>query len=319
MHIVKLVATAAVAAIIASAASAQTIGIATGPQATPTNATGSAIAKVINDATGAQTRAIPHTSNDVSMPLVNRGEIEMGIASIDLTDTAVRGIEQFEGRKLPDIKIVARLYSLNVGIIVRKDSGIKTAADLKGKRYPSEFTSQRGVLKVSEALLANAGLSYKDVVGVPVPNTSRGTEDFIQGKSDSAMLALGAARLQQTDAQVGGILVLPIDTSPAAIERMQKLMPYAYPVEVQAGAFPNVDSKMSIMGYDLLLVASAKASDEIVYQAAKAMHQGKDKLVAVTPLLRPFDPDKMYWNYKGHEYHPGALKYYKEAGLSLSK
>src|SRR5690606_19798513 len=101
-------------------------------------------------------------------------------------------------------------------------------------------------------------------------------------------------------------------------ERMQKFMPYAYAVEIPAGAFPNVDSKMSIMGYDLLLVASAKASDEIVYQAAKAMHQGKDKLVAVTPLLRPFNPDKMYWNYKGHQYHPGALKYYKEAGLSMA-
>jgi uncharacterized protein len=317
MHLTRLLTAMAVTALLSSAASAQTIGIATGPQATPTNATGSAIAKVINDATGAQTRAIPHTSNDVSMPLIDRGEIEMGIASIDLTDTAVRGIEQFEGRKLPNIKIVARLYSLNVGIIVRKDSDIKTAADLKGKRYPSEFTSQRGVLKVSEALLANAGLSYKDVVGVPVPNTSRGNEDFIKGKSDSAMLALGAARCSKPT-QVGGIRVLPIDTSPAAIERMQKFMPFAYAVEVPAGAFPNVDSKMSIMGYDLLLVASAKASDEIVYQAVKAMHQGKDKLVAVTPLLRPFNPDKMYWNYKGHEYHPGALKYYKEAGLSLS-
>jgi uncharacterized protein len=318
MHLTKLLTALAATALLSSAAAAQTIGIATGPQATPTNATGSAIAKVINDATGAQTRAVPHTSNDVSMPLIDRGEMEFGIASIDLTDTATRGIEQFEGRKLPNIRIVARLYSLNVGIIVRKDSDIKTAANLKGKRYPSEFTSQRGVLKVAEALLANGGLTYKDVVGVPVPNTSRGTEDFIQGKSDSAMLALGAARLQQTDAQIGGLRVLPIDTSPAAIERMQKYMPYAYAIEIPAGAFPNVESKMSIMGYDLLLVASAKTSDEIVYQAAKAMHQGKDKLVAVTPLLRPFDPDKMYWNYKGHEYHPGALKYYKEAGLSLT-
>ncbi|MEX0591692.1 MAG: TAXI family TRAP transporter solute-binding subunit [Xanthobacteraceae bacterium] len=309
---------AAVTALLAGAASAQTVGIATGPQATPTNATGSAIAKVVNEASGLQTRAVPHTSNDVAMPLVDRNEVELGIASSDLASTAVQGIEQFEGRKLPNIRVVAKLFPLNVGIIVRKDSDIKTAADLKGKRYPSEFTAQKGVVKVAEALLANAGLSYKDVVGVPVPNTSRGNDDFVQGKSDSAMLALGAARLKQTDAQVGGIRVLPIDTSPAGIARMQKFMPLAYAYQVKPGALPGADGAISIMAYDLLLVASAGASDDAVYKTVKAMHQGKDKLIAVTPVFRDFDTGTMYANYKGLQYHPGAIKYYKEAGVALT-
>jgi hypothetical protein len=318
MRTVKICALAAAAALLASAAQAQTVGIATGPQATPTNATGSAIAKVVNEATGIQTRAVPHTSNDVSMPLVDKGDMEMGIASIDLASTAVNGIEQFEGRKLPNIRIVARLFPLNVGVIVRKDSGIMTAADMKGKRYPSEFTAQRGVVKVAEALLANGGLTYADVVGVPVPNTSRGTEDFVQGKSDSAMLALGAARLQQTDAQVGGIRVLPIDTSPAGIQRMQKYMAYAYAWPIKGGSLPGAEGDISIMAYDLLLVAAANASDDLVYKTVKAMHEGKDKLVAVTPMLRGFDPVRMYSNYKGVEYHPGAVKYYKEMGVALT-
>ena len=306
---------AAAAALFAGAASAQTVGIATGPQATPTNATGSAIAKVINEASGLQTRAVPHTSNDVAMPLVNKGDVELAIASSDLANTAVQGIEQFEGRQLPNIRIVAKLFPLNVGVVVRKDSDIKTAADLKGKRYPSEFTAQKGVVKVAVALLANAGLTYKDVVGVPVPNTSRGNEDFVQGKSDSAMMALGAARLKQTDAQVGGIRVLPIDSSPAGIERMQKYMPLAYPYELKAGAVPGADQATTIMAYDLLLVAAANTPDDVVYQTVKAMHEGKDKLIAVTPVFRDFDPAGMHASYKGLQYHPGAVKYYKEANV----
>ena len=303
-------------ALLAGAASAQTVGIATGPQATPTNATGSAIAKVVNEASGLQTRAVPNTSNDIAMPGLNRGQVDFAIASIDLAHTAFQGIEQFEGRKLGNVRIVAKLFPLNVGIVVRKSSDIHKPIDLKGKRYPSEFTAQKGVVKVSEALLANAGLSYKDVVGIPVPNTSRGNEDFIQGKSDSAMLALGAARLKQTDAQVGGIRILPIDTSPAGIARMKKLLPHAYAFKLKKGAIPGADTEISIMSYDLLLVAAAQTKDDIVYKTVKAMHQGRDKLIAVTPVFRNFQPAVMHTSYEGLTYHPGALKYYKEAGVA---
>ena len=318
MRAIGILALALNVAVAAGAASAQTVGIATGPQATPTNATGSAIAKVVNEATGLQTRAVPHTSNDIAMPILNRGQVDFAIASIDLANTAYHGLEQFKDRKLGNVRIVAKLFPLNVGIIVRKDSGITSAAQLKGKRYPSEFTAQKGVVKVAEALLANAGLSYQDVVGVPVPNTSRGDEDFIQGKSDSAMLALGAARLKQTDAQVGGIRILPIDTSPEGIARMKKLMPHAYAFTLKQGAVPGADADIPIMSYDLLLVATAQTKDDIVYDAVKAMHQGRDKLVAVTPVFRNFQPAGMYANYEGLLYHPGAVKYYKEAGLALT-
>ena len=314
----RVLAVPAVLVLLGGAAVAQTVGIATGPQATPTNATGSAIAKVVNEASGLQTRAVPNTSNDVAMPVLNRGQVDFAIASVDLADTSYRGVEQFDGRKLGNVRIVARLFPLNVGIVVRKDSPIKTIADLKGKRYPSEFTAQKGVIKVSEALLANGGLSYKDVVGIPVPNTSRGNEDFIQGKSDSAMLALGAARLKQTDAQVGGVRILPIDTSPAGMERMRKFMPHAYAYQLKAGGLPGADTDMPIMAYDLLLVAAAQTKDDIVFKTVKAMHEGKAKLVAVTPVFRDFDPGKMHTSYKGLEYHPGAIKYYKEAGVALS-
>jgi TRAP transporter TAXI family solute receptor len=252
------------------------------------------------------------------MPGLNRGQVDLAIASVDLAHTAFQGIEQFDGRKLGNIRIVAKLFPLNVGIVVRKDSPIKTAADLEGKRYPSEFTAQKGVIKVAEALLANAGLSYKDVAGIPVPNTSRGNEDFIQGKSDSAMLALGAARLKQTDAQVGGIRILPLDTSPEGMARMKKLMPHAYAYTLKKGELPGADSGVPIMSYDLLLVAAAQTKDDIVYKAVKAMHQGRDKLIAVTPVFRNFKPAIMYTNYEGLPYHPGAIKYYKEAGVALT-
>jgi len=236
-----------------------------------------------------------------------------------VANAAFNGIEVFAGRKHANMRIVTRLFPLNLGIIVRKDSSIRTAAELKGKCYPAGFTAQKGQVKVATALLANAGLAYKDVKPSPVPNTSRGNEDFSQGKCDSAMMALGGARLKQTDAQVGGLRILPIVTTPDAVSRMKKFVPYSNVYMLKAGTVPGADVDTPIMSYDILLVASSHTPDDVVYKTVKAMHAGKAKLAAVTPVLRDFDPAKMHTSYEGLPYHPGALKFYKEAGVALSK
>jgi uncharacterized protein len=316
MHLFRISAASAALMLLTGAASAQTVGFATGPQATPTNAAGSAVAKVVNEAAGLQTRAVPHTSNELSLSPLNRGQVDFAIANVDVAFSALNGVDVFDGRKLENIRVVTRLFPLNLGIIVRKSSDIRTAADLKGKCYPTEYTAQKGQIKVSTALLANVGLSVKDVKGSPVPNTSRGAEDFVQGKCDSAMMALGAARLKQTDAQVGGVRILPIDASAEGMARIRKYVPYGTAYQLKAGALPGAEAVTPILSYDILLVASAQTKDDVVYQTVKAMHQGKDKLVAVTPVLRDFDPARMHTAYKGLPYHPGALKYYKEAGVT---
>jgi hypothetical protein len=312
---------AALAALVMTAgpANAQTVGFATGPQATPTNAAGSAVAKVVNEASGLQTRAVPHTSNEISLSPLNQGQVDFAIANGDIAHAAFNGVDVFDGRKHGNMRIVTRLFPLNLGIVVRKDSNIRTAAELKGKCYPAGFTAQKGQVKVATALLANAGLTYNDVKASPVPNTSRGNEDFSQGKCDSAMMALGAARLKQTDAQVGGVRILPIDTSPEAVARMKQYVPYSNVYELKAGTVPGADVTTPIMSYDIILVASTHTKDDVVYKTVKAMHGGKGKLVAVTPILRDFDPAKMYTNYEGLPYHPGAIAFYKEAGVALSK
>ena len=99
---------------------------------------------------------------------------------------------------------------------------------------------------------------------------------------------------------------------------MKKIMPHAYAYQLKAGTLPGANTDTPIMAYDLLLVAAAQTKDDIVFKAVKAMHEGKSKLIAVTPVFRDFDPAKMQTNYKGLQYHPGAIKYYKEAGVALS-
>jgi uncharacterized protein len=304
------------AALITGGAAAQTVGIGTGPQGTMTNAAGAAVAKVASDVFNLQTRAVPHTSNDLHLPLVNRGAIQFGMSNIQGVTAASTGTEQFEGRKLENIRVVARVFPLPVGIVTRKDSDIRTVSDLRGKRFPMGYTAQPTVVGVINAMLANGGLKPNDVQAVQVPNTTRGNEDFMQGRVDAAMGSLGGARLRQVDARVGGIRILPFDTSDEAVKRMQSVASFTYLLELKPGAGSvGLEEPIHTMAYDFLIVASTETPDEMVYQVTKAAHGNRDGLIAVSRAYEGFEPERMATRYQDVEYHPGAIKFYREAGI----
>jgi hypothetical protein len=199
---------------------------------------------------------------------------------------------------------------------VKKDSPIKTAADLKGKRIGSGFTAQKTILRIFEGQLATVGLTYKDVRGVPTANVATGADDFGSGKTDAFTFGLGAAKVKEIDAKVGGLRGLSFPETPAADAAISKILPGAYHIKVNPQPqWDGIVGPTNVTAFDFLMVTSIKVPDDIVYQVTKAMHDGKDAMVATFPPLRANDPDKLAEkNYPPLEYHPGAIKYYTEIG-----
>jgi hypothetical protein len=93
-------------------------------------------------------------------------------------------------------------------------------------------------------------------------------------------------------------------------------MPGSYAVTVKPGGrLQEVKQEMPQIGFDLVLFAGANVSDDIVYNVTKALHGNKDSLKATFGPLVLFDPAKMGKQYPDLQYHPGAIKFYKEAGI----
>jgi uncharacterized protein len=293
-------------------AAAQTYGIATMQPGTLNHTTGSAIAKVLKEKAGLNVLVQPTAGETTLIPMVGRAEAELGIANVAEMDNVVKGTSA--AGKQPDLRLIGAIHPLRVGWYVRKDSGLKTIADLKGKRVPLGYSAMRTQEATTNAALAAAGLTPADVQSVPVPNVMRGADSFSSGSADTFTFAFGAGKLREVDATVGGVRVLEIPE--AGIPAARKHFPFVYLTEVAPGpAFPGVTERMKVFSYDNVLLTHAKVKDELVYKIIEAMEANKADLVAVQPALRDFSAAGLYKQYD-IPYHAGALKYFKDKGLT---
>lgn len=299
----------AVAAVAASAgtAGAQTYGFATLQPGTLNHTTASAVAKVLKEKAGLNVLVQPTAGDQVIVPMVARGEAEIGISNaMEVHDGLSKGFK--------DLRIIAAAHALRVGFFVRKDSGMRTVADLKGKRVPYGFSAMRALEPTVRAILATAGLSEKDIKPVLVPNVIRSADDFSSGAADAFYFAFGAPKVREVDATAGGIRMTEIDAQgmPAA----RKIERWGYLTEVGPGpVFVGVEKPMKVYSFDNLLFTSAKTSDELVFKILDVLFKNKDDLVAVQPVLREFTPAFAYKQYEV-PYHPGAVKYFQEHNVA---
>jgi len=315
-RVFTLVSSFALLAVLSSAAHAQTISIVSTPSGSYTNSAGAAMAKVISEKT--KMRAILQAQSMQGMIPVEAGNAEFGMGNaFDMTFYAT-GTGEYEGQgPKKKVRIAASLIPYRVAMHVRADSDIKSIADIKGKRIAGGFNAQKTIVRITEALLATSGLTYKDMVEVLAPNVSRAAEDFAAGKTDVLFFALGSAAVKQAAATLGGVRVLPTDDSPQAEKRMQEVLPGSYVVEVAPSpALDGISQPTKVLAFDMVLCTSTDVPEPVVYEVVKALHQNKPALAAAFGAFNLLVPDRMAKPVKDVDFHPGALKYYQEAGIA---
>ena len=304
------------AALLTAPASAQTVSIITTPSGSFSNSGATAMAKVVTEK--ARLRMIVQAQASTGFDELEAGSVEFNVSnSFDVTFVAT-GAGDYEGQGVKkNIRYVASMVPYRVAMHVRADSDIKTIADLKGKRVSAGFNAQKTIGRVIEAHLANTGLNMKDVVGVPTPNVVSQANDFKAGKVDVLFFALGSGAIKEASATVGGLRVLPIDDSPDALARMQAILPGSYVLTVNpAPGIDGVTQPTKLTAFDMVLNSSTHVADDVIYRVVRALHASKAELAATFPPFALFEPDQMGKPVQGVDLHPGAAKFYKEAGIA---
>lgn len=315
----SLLVVALVAPLLIGTAHAQTVSLITTPAGSFSNSAGQAIAKTVTEK--AKVRMIVQAQASSGFDELDSGTVEFNLSNSFDGTFVVTGTGEYAGQApKKNLRHVASLIPYRVGMHVRASSDIKTIADLKGKRVSSEFNAQKTIARIIEAHLANGGLGYKDVVGVPAPNVVRQAEDFKAGKVDVLFFALGSAAVKEAGASVGGLRVLEINAAPDAVRRVQTVLPGSYVIEVSPHpALDGLTKPTKLVAFDMVLNASAKVPNDVIYKVAKALYEGKKELMATFPPFAILVPERMSKPVEGVTMHPGALRFYQDAGLWPAK
>jgi TRAP transporter TAXI family solute receptor len=301
---------------LATPALAQTVGFATLPPGSILHAQASVIAKVVQDHSKLQVRVVGYGGDTGILEAVNSKKDDFWILDVGESADALHGRGTWKGNAKPNLRTAITMYGFQMAFWVRKDSGINSIADLKGKRVPSEWVQQTGVIPHTTAVLAAGGLTYSDVVKVPEVNVVRAADDFKAGKLDLLFFAVGAPKVAEVAASVGGLRILPMNPLADSESRMKAVRKeYYFSTVNPAPHIAGVDKPSPVQTIDVVIGVGAHVPDAVVYQFVKAMRENKKDLVAGHPNFRQFDETAAGKPQPSLPHHPAAIKYFKEAGI----
>lgn len=301
----------------APTASAQTVSIATLPQGSVWNTMGNVIANTVRG-DGVRMVVQPYGGNVAMMEALEQQLAEFGINDINDLIAAADGIDHYDGRPLGQLRVVARLTPTPIGLYVRDDLGISEMSALEGRRVSSGWDGFPIARSHVSAILATGGLSYDDVVGVPAPGLIQGSDDLASGRTDAAFFAVGGPKVAEVDATTGGVRFLTGASDADALAAIQAIRPAFYFSEVTPAPFrAGIDQAMMMVTWDSVLVAGAHVPDETVMALLASLAEGQTAMGDAYGPFRAFSIDKAYTDYPGATYHPGAVAFYEERGITL--
>lgn len=306
----------------ATAAMAQVVTIATGAQGSLAYSSGQAVAKVAND-NGIIARAQPLVGY---LPLINNGEVDFGFSNAVEAAFAFDGSGNYD-RAHPNMRLVGVMFPLTTGLMAPCDLGLQTIADVKARagelRIASEYASSTIIPYYIAGGLANGGLTYDDFQQVPVASFVAGINALGDGLVDIALVSLNNGAGQQAAVKLqsrGGLCYISQDNSDAGIAAFKDYLPEGVIASFKQNENLNglANYPANIMRIPWMMLTNADVSDDLVYNMVKSVAENKDELVASFGLFRGANAATMAPANK-MPYHPGALKYYEEAGITVGE
>jgi TRAP transporter TAXI family solute receptor len=304
----------------ANQALAQPVSVAAAQPGSQNNSVASGLAKVLGDQGKMNVRVQSYGGEGVYLPLLNNGEVDVAPITSPQVIDALEGIGPFAGKAQTQLRSLGVISPIKAGLFVRKDSPIKSIKDIKGKRIVYGLSAHPSLARVLDGMLANAGLSIDDMVKVSVPTVVRGIDEFVAGNVDVGFFALTGGKLQEGDASVGGLRFLSLLDSPEADASMRKVVPTAYLSEAKpAPGQVGVLEPIKVMSYDYLVMVSTSVSEDLAYRMTKTLWDNEKAMMEAAPATREFAQKSMYKDLAPIQYHPGAIKFFKEVKATMTR
>ena len=237
---------------------------------------GGAMAEILNkNIEGMNATAQSTGASVANINMLKDGSIDLAIIQNDITYYAANGTEMFKDKKVDNLRGIAALYPETCQAVTLESSGIKTIADLKGKRV-SVGAAGSGVEANARQILAAYGLTYDDIQ-VQYLSFGESSSALKDGNVDAAFLTAGfpTAAVQDLASQ-NKIRILAVD--PDKADQLISQYPFYTKTVIPAGTYAGFDEDVSTVSVMAMLVASDKVDDQMGYDIAKALFTNLDRL-----------------------------------------
>ena len=294
------------------AAAAEFIGFLTGGTSGVYYPLGVALTKIYGTDIPDAKATVQSTKASVeNLNLLQQGRGEVTFALGDAVSLAWNGdADAGFPSKLDKLRGIATLYPNFIQIVASADSGIKTLADLKGKRI-SVGAPKSGTELNARAVLKAAGLSYGDLAKVEYLPFGESVELMKNRQLDATLQSagLGVASIRDLSTSI------PITVVAIPADVVAKIGDSAYiSATIPAGTYTGQDADVQSAAVANILVTHSGVSDETVYQMTKLMFNNLDQLVAAHAAAKRITLQGALASMP-IPLHPGAERFFKEAKL----
>ena len=243
-------------------------------------------------------------------------QMEAGLTGAATLHFAYKGISKFKDNAKPDLRVIANLFPEDLHLVLPKGAKLNSLADLKGKRVGIAQAGSGTQIAV-ELILADHGVTRDNIEEAEL-NNSQSAERLADGQLDAYFYAAGTpvSAMIQLDSTKGMELY---SFSDEEVKQANKTVPYYVPSTIKSGVYPGVQYDVKTVAVSGILVTNAKQPDDLIYGITKALWSktarklldnghAKGKVITLDTALLGVEGI-------GVPLHPGAEKFYKEAGL----
>lgn len=242
------------------------------------------------------------------------GKIESGFAQADVAHAAQTGQDDWAGAaQATDLRAIAALYSEAIHIVARADAGIATVQDLRGKRV-SLNEDGSGTRIDAQIVLDMAGISPDELM-VSTSTTDKAARQLRSGDLDAFFFVGGwpSPAISELAGQTD-IMLVPIEGE-LAQQLMQRHV-FFLTHEVPAHVYPGIDLPVTTLSVPALWLTRADQPEQLIHDITRVLwnENTQKQLRANHPIGKRILRDQALTGIS-IQLHPGAARYYREAGL----
>jgi hypothetical protein len=308
---------AALALSVSTAADAKLkrITVGTNPSGTVYFLLGTGFAKTFQEKLGIRSTAQPHSGSTVYVPLVNVGEVTLGLNNTMDSGNAYRGVGDYK-KPLSNLRALVMFWVIPYGLMVRGDSGITSMEQLRGKKVVINIKPNTSLTPLTLRILETAGIMEKDVISMDSGGLIKNIDLVVQGRAIASPVAYSMPAVRKAHATTpGGIRILPLGNLGTDAFLDSGVSGTATMIATPGKRRPFFKQPTKIAAFQSFLNAGSAVSADDAYLLVKTLHQNWKAMQKAYGPLRGVKQNKIAPSTNPIPYHAGAVRYFKEIGI----